>query len=152
MDVLCPAVISFSTCQSCPCRILGALKVQIFVTGLTGKPVVVDVHLWETIRSLKAKLHPSEGIPPHWQRLIFAGKQLEDDRPLYTYNIDANSKIYLMLRVLGGTSKPPLHYMEKLRLANVSRLQTTPYHTISHNLITSHHHMKAHDIKSHHVK
>jgi ubiquitin C len=74
---------------------------QVFVKNLIGRTITVDLEPTDTIRQLKDKIEQREAIPHDQQRLIFAGKGLEDNRCVSDYNIQSNSTVHMVLRLRG---------------------------------------------------
>eukprot|EP01083_Nonionella_stella_P037194 101407_1 len=74
---------------------------NIFIKTLTGKTITLAVDPNEVIYSVKCKIEDKEGIPTEQQRLIFAGKQLEDENTIAHYNICPHTTVHLVLRLRG---------------------------------------------------
>lgn len=75
---------------------------QVFIKTLSGKTITLEVKDSDTIQSIKDKIKDIEGIPAEQQRLVFNGKQLEDNNTIADYGIQADSSIHLVLRLRGG--------------------------------------------------
>ncbi|EFC38876.1 predicted protein [Naegleria gruberi] len=83
-------------------RTVGGGSMKVLVKTLTGKTIVVYTDSNDQIEDVKYAVQMADGTPPDQQRLIFAGKQLEDGRTLKDYNITNGGVLHLVLRLRGG--------------------------------------------------
>lgn len=78
------------------------MSFQIFVKSINGKTRTVQVESTDTVKAVKQKIAEAEGIQVDEQRLIYAGKNLEDNKTMSDYNIGSETTLHLVLRVRGG--------------------------------------------------
>ncbi|GAA5983961.1 hypothetical protein JCM5350_001807 [Sporobolomyces pararoseus] len=78
---------------------------QIFVKSLTGSTLAFSVEQTDSVSAIKSQIAAREGVAAEDQRLLFAGKQLEEGLTLADYDIQKESTLDLCLRLLGGMAK-----------------------------------------------
>lgn len=81
-------------------RVRGGMTIK--VKTLTGREIEIDIEPTDTVERIKERVEEKEGIPPIQQRLIFAGKQMNDDKTAKEYNIEGGSVLHLVLALRGG--------------------------------------------------
>jgi hypothetical protein len=88
-----------------PSAIVATIPIKPFpvlVKSMTGKNTTVDIHNQMTIEELKLEIENLDGIPPHQQRLVFNGKEMQDTNKVESYHLKSNDMIHIVLRLRGG--------------------------------------------------
>ena len=88
--------------MSCDLKRYPSYCYKIFVKTMTGASFHLEASPYNTIDAIKSMIQDREEIPRDQQRLIFAGKQLEDGKTMADYNIQNCSTLHLVLRLRGG--------------------------------------------------
>ena len=68
---------------------------QIFVQTLSGKTISLEVNPSETVKNTKYKIQAKDGLPTHYQSLVYGGRELQDDKRLQDYNIGRDSTLHM---------------------------------------------------------
>ncbi|KAI9141007.1 ubiquitin-related domain-containing protein [Paraphysoderma sedebokerense] len=74
----------------------------IKVKTLTGKEIEIDIEPSDKITRIKERVEEKEGIPPAQQRLIYGGKQMQDDKSASDFGLEGGSVLHLVLALRGG--------------------------------------------------
>ncbi|XP_061791865.1 NEDD8 [Nerophis lumbriciformis] len=81
-----------------------SVKMLIKVKTLTGKEIEIDIEPTDKVERIKERVEEKEGIPPQQQRLIYSGKQMNDEKTAADYKIQGGSVLHLVLALRGGTA------------------------------------------------
>ena len=81
---------------------------QVFVKTVSGRTLSLQVESGETVESVKHLLQERENVDVDHQRLLFAGKELEDANTLESYNISGDATLEMLFKIAGGVIEPTL--------------------------------------------
>ena len=98
---------------------------QLCIKLLSGRTIVVDVTDNDKISDIKNRICHKEGISVSHQRLIFAGKKIENEEQLSSYNVKDGSTLHMTLALYGGMNDPERQLLEGLNKKRSSKCQLT---------------------------
>lgn len=111
--------------ETAPCgQVMPSRRLKFSVKTLTGKTITVQIRSTRTVLQLKDAIEDNQGIPPDQQRLIYAGKQLCDERTISEYGITDGCAVHLVLRLRGG--KPVIYLSNATPIDASVRLRLVP--------------------------
>lgn len=97
----------------------------IKVKTLTGKEIEIDIEPTDKVERIKERVEEKEGIPPAQQRLIFSGKQMNDDKTAAEYKVTGGSVLHLVLALRGGNGGQEVTSFSQCK-KSYSKYQQTP--------------------------
>lgn len=86
---------------------------QIFVRTITGNTITLDVKPYDSFYDIKFQLEDRTGIPCYQQRVLFSGRQVDDENSLIDYDIESNNTLHITQRLYGGVYDPSLAALAK---------------------------------------
>lgn len=86
---------------------------QLFVRTVSGRTLPLQVESGETVETVKQMLQERENVDVDHQRLVFAGKELDDSQTLESYNLKGDETLEMLFKIAGGVIEPTLAALAK---------------------------------------
>ena len=86
---------------------------QLFVRTVSGRTLPLQVESGETVEAVKQMLQERENVDVDHQRLVFAGKELDDSKTLESYNLKGDETLEMLFKIAGGVIEPTLAALAK---------------------------------------